>query len=211
MSVPQLKRRTTIATLAVAALVAGGAAAYGYPPMTKMSVEAYAANNGSQVVATAYNVSPNCDVQFAVNHGPSQLFTQHPHGTTVMVTFSGVSGLNAANRIDARAVNCTPKKDREHAHSSFGPNNSGVSGAATSSTGAKYVVSVTGLPKKSVVDFVATAPDGTTLTDQDKADKRGDATGTLRLNQVGTWSVVVTAKTPGGAATTIGTVTVNVS
>jgi hypothetical protein len=209
VSVLALNRRTAVAALATAAVLAGGAA-YAYPSGTKMTVTA-TSTSADAVTVTVSNANPACQIRVRIDNDAE--ITLPVSGTSATGTVSvPAPGLSPGrHRVSARTVNCTAGTKKEHAHNRFVLANANVSGNPSSAVGKNYTVNVSGLPEDTPVSFVGTGPGGQQVTDHDTADKRGEAKGKVKLKVTGIWSIVVTAQPPGQPAAEIGTVTVTVS
>lgn len=209
------KRRGAVVALAATAVMTGGVAAYGYPSGTEMTVSATAGPTdpagGTSVLVTVSNANPACKIRVRIDNGNEQILPVS--GTSATTTIVITPAIEGRHTVRARTVDCTKGADKEHAKSRFVVEDAMVTGPDTADLGKYYRIDIAGLEPGTPVDLVATAPDGHTMgpAQEDTANSKGEAKLRVRLDQEGTWSVVVTAQPEGEPSAPIGTLTPEVS
>jgi hypothetical protein len=193
VSIRLASRRSAVVGLAVTTVIAGGVAAYAYPPSSPLTVEAAPQSNGSTLI-TINNANPNCDFDVRVDGGTPARTTLPRNGTTVLTATFAVTGTKDHD-VRVKAVNCTKGTDKEHARTQFVIPNVQVSGPATADAGKYYRVNVTGVQDGTEVTLMATGPGGAMATDirSDDANGRGEAKPRVKLPSAGNWTVTAVA------------------
>jgi hypothetical protein len=193
VSIRLASRRSAVVGLAVTTVIAGGVAAYAYPPQSPMEVSATATATGpttGTISVTVANANPSCGLSIRVDGATPREQELSPGVTTA--TFTGVTG-DRDHDVRVRTISCTKGSDKEHARTSVVVPRGQAVPQGTAQYKSYFRVDVSGVQNDTEIVLTATPPAGSPVQDVDTANSRGEGNVKVRLNQHGTWSIVVTA------------------